>query len=58
MQFGPAGYDALVGVSLHAVGHSTHEAEEFVELLRGAGIECVVDVRRYPYKSLLAHLLN
>jgi uncharacterized protein (DUF488 family) len=36
------------GDILYTVGHSTHEAEEFVALLRGAGIECVADVRRYP----------
>jgi uncharacterized protein (DUF488 family) len=30
------------------VGHSTHQSGAFVELLRGAGAELVVDVRRYP----------
>jgi uncharacterized protein (DUF488 family) len=30
------------------VGHSNHEEGEFVELLRGAGVELIVDVRRYP----------
>ena len=30
------------------VGHSNHEETEFVELLRGAGIELIADVRRYP----------
>ena len=30
------------------VGHSTHEAKAFVELLRGAGAEALADVRRYP----------
>jgi uncharacterized protein (DUF488 family) len=30
------------------VGHSNHEEEEFVELLRGAGVELIADVRRYP----------
>jgi uncharacterized protein (DUF488 family) len=30
------------------VGHSTHPIEAFVALLRGAGIELVADVRRYP----------
>jgi uncharacterized protein (DUF488 family) len=30
------------------VGHSNHEEAEFVELLRGAGIELIADVRRYP----------
>jgi uncharacterized protein (DUF488 family) len=30
------------------VGHSNHQEQEFVELLRGAGIELIADVRRYP----------
>ena len=30
------------------VGHSNHEEGEFVELLRGAGVESIADVRRYP----------
>lgn len=30
------------------VGHSNHEESEFVELLRGAGVELIADVRRYP----------
>jgi uncharacterized protein (DUF488 family) len=30
------------------VGHSNHDEREFVELLRGAGVELIADVRRYP----------
>src|SRR5262245_40634605 len=30
------------------VGHSNHEEGEFVELLRGAGVGLIADVRRYP----------
>jgi len=30
------------------VGHSNHEEGEFVGLLRGAGVELIADVRRYP----------
>jgi len=30
------------------VGHSTHAADEFVALLRGAGVEALADVRRFP----------
>jgi uncharacterized protein (DUF488 family) len=30
------------------VGHSTHPLDVFLELLRGAGVEQVVDVRRFP----------
>lgn len=33
---------------LLTVGHGTATAEAFVDLLRGAGVEEVVDVRRYP----------
>jgi uncharacterized protein (DUF488 family) len=35
--------------SVWTVGHSNHEFEHLVTLLRGAGIEFVVDVRSYPY---------
>ncbi len=35
-------------MELHTVGHSNHEEEQFVELIRGAGIELIADVRRYP----------
>jgi uncharacterized protein (DUF488 family) len=30
------------------IGHSTRSFDEFLALLREAGIECVVDVRRFP----------
>jgi len=30
------------------VGHSNHDEGQFVELVRGAGIELIADVRRYP----------
>jgi uncharacterized protein (DUF488 family) len=30
------------------IGHSTHPEERFVSLLRGARVEAVADVRRYP----------
>jgi uncharacterized protein (DUF488 family) len=30
------------------VGHSNHEEGGFVEVLRGAGVELIADVRRYP----------
>lgn len=33
--------------TLWTVGHSTHAWDTFVELLRGAGIEAVADVRRH-----------
>ncbi|HEX2232968.1 MAG TPA: DUF488 domain-containing protein [Thermoleophilaceae bacterium] len=34
--------------TIFTIGHSTHELEAFLSLLRGAGIEAVADVRRYP----------
>jgi uncharacterized protein (DUF488 family) len=34
--------------SIFTIGHSTHDPEAFVALLRGAGIELLVDVRRFP----------
>lgn len=33
---------------LLTIGHSNHSAERFGELLSGAGVELVADVRRYP----------
>ena len=33
---------------MFTVGHSTHEAEDFVALLRRHAIEALVDVRRFP----------
>jgi uncharacterized protein (DUF488 family) len=30
------------------VGHSNHAEDEFVDLLRGAGVGLIADVRRYP----------
>lgn len=33
---------------LLTIGHSTHELDDFVALLRGAEIACVADIRRYP----------
>jgi uncharacterized protein (DUF488 family) len=37
------------------VGHSNHEEDEFVALLRGAGVELIADVRRYPGSRRLPH---
>src|SRR3712207_1446194 len=33
---------------LRTVGHSTHALDAFLALLRGAGIEAIADVRRFP----------
>ena len=34
---------------MFTVGHSNHSAEKFVRLLKGYGIEVVVDTRSHPY---------
>jgi uncharacterized protein (DUF488 family) len=34
--------------TIFTIGHSTHELGALLSLLRGAGIEAVADVRRYP----------
>lgn len=34
--------------TIFTVGHSTRDAAEFVDLLRGHGVRLVVDVRRFP----------
>jgi uncharacterized protein (DUF488 family) len=34
--------------TIFTIGHSTHEADAFLRLLRRARIEAVADVRRYP----------
>jgi uncharacterized protein (DUF488 family) len=35
--------------TVYTIGHSNHEADDFVALLRQHGIELVVDVRSSPY---------
>ena len=35
-------------VKIWTVGHSTRSGDEFIEILRGHGIEVLVDVRTYP----------
>jgi uncharacterized protein (DUF488 family) len=37
------------------VGHSNHDEQEFVELLHGAGVELIADVRRYPGSRRHSH---
>jgi uncharacterized protein (DUF488 family) len=36
-------------ITLYTIGHSNHEADQFVALLRQHDIELVVDVRSSPY---------
>jgi uncharacterized protein (DUF488 family) len=38
------------------VGHSTHHLDGFVGLIRGAGVELVADVRRFPGSRRLPHV--
>lgn len=33
----------------YTIGHSTRKQDEFIELIRGYGIDCVMDIRRNPY---------
>jgi uncharacterized protein (DUF488 family) len=35
-------------VRVHTIGHGTRAAEDLVASLRGAGVETLVDVRRFP----------
>lgn len=35
-------------MQVHTVGHGTRPAEELVDLLRAAGVQTLVDVRRFP----------
>lgn len=38
--------------TLYTVGHSTHEADAFINLLRGHGIKMIADVRSSPYSRM------
>src|SRR5262245_15452457 len=40
---------------LLSVGHSNHSFEQFVELLRGAGVTALADVRSSPFSRRLPH---
>src|SRR4051812_4250068 len=39
---------AKPSLDILTVGHSNHEEQEFLELVRGAGVELVADVRANP----------
>jgi uncharacterized protein (DUF488 family) len=41
--------------TVFTVGHSSHSLERFLELLRGHGIQIVVDVRSRPYSRHVPH---
>jgi len=38
-------------MTLYTIGHSNHTIEQFVEILRHAGIERIIDVRSQPYSQ-------
>jgi uncharacterized protein (DUF488 family) len=37
------------------IGHSTRSMDEFIEILKGAQIELIVDVRRFPGSKKFPH---
>lgn len=41
--------------TIYTVGHSTRSADEFRALLESAGIQCLVDVRRFPGSRRYPH---
>jgi uncharacterized protein (DUF488 family) len=43
------------GNPVFTIGHSNHDAEQFVHLLRDAGIEVVADVRSQPFSRFNPH---
>jgi uncharacterized protein (DUF488 family) len=42
-------------MTVFTIGHSTRSAEDFLALLREAGVDCVVDVRRFPFSRRYPH---
>jgi len=53
---GPAIGDVGAAENLvFTVGHSNHSAEKFIRLLKGCGIEVVVDTRSRPYSAYAPH---
>ena len=47
--------DALEGLVVWTIGHSTRSLPEFIALLGAHGIECLADVRRYPGSRAYPH---
>lgn len=43
------------GLVVWSVGHSNHSFETFASLLGRHGIDCIVDVRSYPYSKFAPH---
>jgi uncharacterized protein (DUF488 family) len=42
-------------MTVFTIGHSTRSTEEFLALLREAGVDGVVDVRRFPFSRRYPH---
>jgi uncharacterized protein (DUF488 family) len=42
-------------MKVFSIGHSNRSLEEFVRLLQGAGVDHLVDVRRFPHSSRHPH---
>jgi uncharacterized protein (DUF488 family) len=40
---------------IFSIGHSNHDIETFIDLLRQHGIECLIDVRSAPYSRFSPH---
>lgn len=38
-----------MSAAIYSIGHSNHAARRFIDLLQGAGIDCVADVRSTPF---------
>ena len=36
-------------MTVFTIGHSTRSIEDFLAMLRGAGVDCIADVRRFPF---------
>lgn len=43
------------GATVFTVGHSTRSLEDFIEALKAHGVQCVVDVRRFPASRRYPH---
>jgi uncharacterized protein (DUF488 family) len=42
-------------LAVWTVGHSNHELDEFARLVSGERIECLIDVRSFPYSRYAPH---
>src|SRR5262245_19906535 len=52
----PARREQLISAArLFSIGHSDHELDDLVRLLRHAGVTAIADVRSRPYSSRYPH---